>query len=499
MKKQTKRKPTKEEVMIEIPDDPRLKGLKDFPHYLLRKEGHYHCGVCGKSYGKMMSKLLFIGKTYCPNCETELQLKQISCRTNWYNLTTEERAQVAQVHEGKVIFRQYSLIHSVDAITLKENIEIKEIERITIIDGEAHIYHWSNRYFIGWVTGCISENERDHRPQAYHKLFPKSFEEHFKGTELQYTGIGKFIDRDKTKWWYTITRYSVIAAHWPWIENVMKNGMTTLYSDIIETKADMRYVTPKNIMMYRKSLKEKPDKRGASFVKSKRIVERKGLNISDEFIDVLGYEDLDLIGTYFKEMNVEKLVKYINSQNEKFKETNNLSYYRDYMVMMGQVGTPVNDDSTMYPPCLRKAHDDAVIKLNTVKQEKNNGIYAKQYEKLKELNFIKYGLMIIVPKDVVEIIIEGKNMNHCVGSYVDRVARGDTVILFIRHSDNPTEAFYTMEYCNGHIIQVRGKSNAKTTEQVDTFTREWLDWTKQPKKKLKKQIQPVMQLQAINA
>jgi hypothetical protein len=90
-------------------------------------------------------------------------------------------------------------------------------------------------------------------------------------------------------------------------------------------------------------------------------------------------------------------------------------------------------------------------------------------------------------------------MNHCVGSYVDRVARGDTVILFIRHSDNPTEAFYTMEFKDGKIIQERGKHNANPSKEVTEFTQEWLDWTKQPNKRQKKKIQSVMQLNTVNA
>jgi len=489
-----KPKLTKGEVMIDIPDDPRLEQIKNFPHYLFRKDGMYHCGVCGKTYGKAMSKHMFMDKTFCPNCETLLEVKQITRRTNWENLNTEHRAQVVQVHQGRILFRQYSVVHGVNPETLKEEIEVDEIERTTVYQGEAYHFHWSDSYYVGWAYGTLNENDRKHRPKERLKFYPESFEELLKGTEIQYTGIGKVIDSEKDRWWYSISRYVIIAAHWPWIENVLKNGMTKLYMNIINSEADMRYITPKNIMKYRKSLKEKPEIRGSRFLKTKRIADKKKLSISDDIIDSIGNDDLELILAQFSKMNIDKVVRYINNQSAKFNAKYDLQFYRDYMEMMKQVGTPISDDITTYPPNLKKAHDDAIRKLNTIKQEKNNGSYVKYYFKLKELNFSKGGLMIVVPTDVIEIIIEGQELGHCVGSYVDRVAKGQTAILFVRRSESPLQAFYTMEYNEGKVIQCRGHHNADTTPEVKEFIREWLEWTKAPKKKPKRefiQMQPV--------
>ena len=54
-------------------------------------------------------------------------------------------------------------------------------------------------------------------------------------------------------------------------------------------------------------------------------------------------------------------------------------------------------------------------------------------------------LIMLAPKSGEEIIAEGRILQHCVGGYVRRHARGDTIILFIRHKDKPKIPFFTIE------------------------------------------------------
>ena len=57
-------------------------------------------------------------------------------------------------------------------------------------------------------------------------------------------------------------------------------------------------------------------------------------------------------------------------------------------------------------------------------------------------------------------------MHHCVATYIDRVAKGETCILFIREKERKEEPFYTMEVRNGEVIQCRAKYNGEMTEPV---------------------------------
>jgi tRNA/tmRNA/rRNA uracil-C5-methylase (TrmA/RlmC/RlmD family) len=76
---------------------------------------------------------------------------------------------------------------------------------------------------------------------------------------------------------------------------------------------------------------------------------------------------------------------------------------------------------------------------------------------------------IVIPNTTGEIIYEGQQLHHCVGTYVDRVIKGETVILFIREKETLDSPFYTMEVKNGKVVQVRGKNNCDMTTQVKQF------------------------------
>ena len=79
-------------------------------------------------------------------------------------------------------------------------------------------------------------------------------------------------------------------------------------------------------------------------------------------------------------------------------------------------------------------------------------------------------LVLVVPKDVKEIRAEGEALHHCVGSYVEDVAKGLTSIYFVRKASEPETPYYTMEFKNGRVWQCRGNRNCSMTTEVFAFT-----------------------------
>lgn len=65
----------------------------------------------------------------------------------------------------------------------------------------------------------------------------------------------------------------------------------------------------------------------------------------------------------------------------------------------------------------------------------------------------------------------GGMRHHCVGGYVDRVARGETNIFFVRKSAEPDKPYFTMEWNNNHIIQCRGSHNCGMPPEVEAFVK----------------------------
>ena len=81
------------------------------------------------------------------------------------------------------------------------------------------------------------------------------------------------------------------------------------------------------------------------------------------------------------------------------------------------------------------------------------------------------GLILVVPESGDEIRKEGEALHHCVGGYVDRVARGETNIFFIRKADHPEKSYFTMEWRNNKIIQCRGFKNCGMPADVQAFVK----------------------------
>ena len=79
------------------------------------------------------------------------------------------------------------------------------------------------------------------------------------------------------------------------------------------------------------------------------------------------------------------------------------------------------------------------------------------------------GLLLKVPQNADEIREEGTILHHCVGTYVERVARGETNIFFVRKADAPDVPYYTLEWRENDIVQCRGDWDCDMTPEVKAF------------------------------
>lgn len=92
-------------------------------------------------------------------------------------------------------------------------------------------------------------------------------------------------------------------------------------------------------------------------------------------------------------------------------------------------------------------------------------------------NFQKKGnrYSILIPTSIENLIEEGNALNHCVGSYVDRVINGSSKILFVRRNEELNKPFVTFELNkNDDLVQIRGKSNSTPIKEVIDFVNERL-------------------------
>lgn len=93
--------------------------------------------------------------------------------------------------------------------------------------------------------------------------------------------------------------------------------------------------------------------------------------------------------------------------------------------------------------------------------------FNNRLETFKKLEFENDKFVIKYPENPKDLIEEGYALNHCVGSYINRVANGETTILFIREKENVEKAYFTMEVTNNKIRQVHGMCNSNVVKNSD--------------------------------
>ena len=184
-------------------------------------------------------------------------------------------------------------------------------------------------------------------------------------------------------------------------------------------------------------------------------------NIYEKYIDMRKYT------------TIYKLDKYIRNNG-----LNSHDYF-DYVRWLEELGYDMRNEFNLYPKNFEKAHQEKSVEYIKKQDEETqeqiesfNKYLAELQENSDDTNPLKMnsnGLFIRLPFSLSELREEGEVLHHCVGTYIDKVARGETIILFIRKVNEPNKPYYTMEFKNKQIVQCRGFRNCSMTEEVKTF------------------------------
>ena len=147
-----------------------------------------------------------------------------------------------------------------------------------------------------------------------------------------------------------------------------------------------------------------------------------------------------------------------------------LGEYADYLSMEYQMYGEVRDK---YPHYLKTQHDIAAMKYRLVRDEIKERDFGKCAEQYKNLVYKDDKYTIAIPERPADLVEEGRRLCHCVASYAERVANGETMIVFCRKNSNVDDPYCTIEVCNGQIVQARCLQNAKPSEETIDFIRKW--------------------------
>ncbi len=175
-------------------------------------------------------------------------------------------------------------------------------------------------------------------------------------------------------------------------------------------------------------------------------------------------------------LSLRKVLNYVEKQGGYY----GIRDWNDYLNQCINLRYDTTDALVAKPKDLCKSHERLTeiikIKANEIVQQK----LEERNKKLKKMEYVdeKRGLQIVAPQSLQEIIDEGKRLNHCVGGYADRHARGKLTILFLRTIEEPSVPYYTMEVSTeGRIVQCRGYKNNRANnpkpQEISDFEKEY--------------------------
>ena len=179
---------------------------------------------------------------------------------------------------------------------------------------------------------------------------------------------------------------------------------------------------------------------------------------------------------YIRHTTIHKMLRYMKENLQSNQEL--IREYHDYLQMAAGLGYNLNDEYILFPKDMQQRHGQYVEEERERKQEiKRMDDEKKKMELQKTIQKNRWEcyemesdtLLIRLPKDPGEIRKEGNELHHCVSTYIDRMVKGETCIVFIRRKDDPGQSYYTMEVQSGRVVQCRGKYNADMTEEVKEF------------------------------
>ena len=164
--------------------------------------------------------------------------------------------------------------------------------------------------------------------------------------------------------------------------------------------------------------------------------------------------------------DIEKAARYIGK-----KKGRSPDLYADYLDECVKLGYDLTDKTTRFPRDLQAAHAHTMEQIKYQESQALEAEYAKKRRPAmrRKYQWAAMGLAVVVPERVSDLIAEGEKQHNCVGGYMERVAKGQTDVVFIRREDEPETSYITMEIHKGQIVQARTKNNGPLDKLGEKF------------------------------
>lgn len=459
------------------------------------KQNEMVCTRCGKHFSRKYStNVKHNTKTHCPKCGTEAIYK--AKHYGRKNLTEYFRV-LLLTHRGKTVYGTLFEI-TAEFEPYGRPILSKWLSALYVFkENEQHYY----KHYPGWGYGYERWEEKaqislPHPPRGsfYYagkfertELYMDNLENVFTKSCLKYHYDRDFFDA------YEITAYEMIpyisqSLNYPAIELLRKAGFERLVINRIDHMGPKHAINirGKNLKVilrlpkrWHRKVKEQNLSLGELYEFQRLDEQTKGV-ADQEFLQEC------LKASWYREdiehfVPMAKAVRYVGMQH------GSISMYRDYLEAAYEIGEDIDSKKVLYPKDLRTAHDRAVSMRKVQRDVASKRSMEETVMKLLE-EFPKYekdGFLVRVAESQQELNDESQALTHCVRTYGEKMAKGQTMIFFVRKATEPDKPYYTLELSTKRtLLQCRGDHNCAMTEEVKTFVDGWLEYIRRkPKKK----------------
>lgn len=323
--------------------------------------------------------------------------------------------------------------------------------------------------------------------------------------ELKLTGFTEYLKEHPkvdAEW------YLALWNRYPQIEMLVKANLSKLVEDCIQNRAALDEIYNGDIpggLAKRMHLDDQRLKRlrdnggGYRFWQWLRYEKKNGKQLPDAMIQWFTENAIAPSGISFirDRMSDIQIYNYLRKQmqesNMKAQET--IITWKDSINMAMRYGQDLQNPYAYRPSKLKQRHDELVLRgmMEDLKKaaEKTRKEYPKVEDVLREIkdiySFTGDDYMVTVPDTILDIMVEGKNLNHCVVKstrYMERIERRESYIMFLRKTTAPEQAYYTLEVEPDGTVRQKRSRNDEQYPDIEDATKFLKQWQKMITKRL---------------
>ena len=468
-----------------------------FYNYVKRGAKTGYCSYCEKEVPIKEPRHNKVGK--CPKCGHEIPFKAIGRMGTFYTPTVPMYL-IQRCDTGFMVREFLGHCSYYRGEYMNPHYSTWEVRRALFDKNGKSVsaYNWGvyKQQHARWIKNnvCYPRSIKYYWEKG--KIYGKSLPVLFKD-ELKVTGLQEHIQKNP------VTDPEMYLAFYkavPLLEKLVKADMSDMVTEFFSNPSDyINYFQNNEEPSLIKALgidgprlkRLRDSGRGLEYLRWLRFDKASGQQLSDPVIfwfcnEQIKPKDLDFISD---RMNMVQIYNYIRRQMVENKESSKwvLTTWSDYLSMATKLGMDTTDDIIYRVRKLRQRHQELVDRINQMDDETRAKELESNFPNVQTIcnqinplySYVGEDYLIRVPTGILDIMLEGRHLNHCVGGsnrYLDRIERRESYVLFLRRTSDPEQSYYTLEVePDGTVRQKRTMFDRQEAdiEQAKDFLREW--------------------------